>query len=481
LSGQEGRACRAMPLKLSVGLLLLFCGNAGSQDRDDPKDLLLHARQTVLDTVRRLPRYVCTVTIDRTRYEATTPEYLTNGRLRTRSCDDTIAEMKRAGRVRRPSSSDRLRFVVAVKQDTPGVVKEMYSWAGEDRFDDRDLLDFVRDGAISTGTFSSMLASIFGGDAARFFYSGDSSSGGRLLSEFSFSVPEEKSRYRYVFGDSALRQTPIAYDGAAFIDPETSDLVRMAIRSRQLPPETGACELTQFLEYDRVRLNGSDFLLPAEARVSVLRADGTEAENRIGYSACREFLGASTVRFGPPAADAASASRQNAPPPPFPLPAGLPFKVIFTDQVDAATGAAGDPIHGRLKTAIRDRADKVLVPAGTPVTARILKVRRFYAQQRPPVAESRGARNPSLVLEVRLQTLEIGGTSQAFKAAFDSGLRRFPKQQSGPFAVRVDIGSIGRPEDSGNDREIGTFEFWDPSPGFIVKAGLESNWVTLAP
>jgi hypothetical protein len=38
------------------------------------------------------------------------------------------------------------------------------AWAGEHRFGHRDLFQLIRDGALSTGSFSSMLAWIFGSD-----------------------------------------------------------------------------------------------------------------------------------------------------------------------------------------------------------------------------------------------------------------------------------------------------------------------------
>jgi hypothetical protein len=235
---------------------------------------------------------------------------------------------------------------------------EMYSWAGENRFSNRDLFEFVRDGAVSTGSFTSMLTSIFGNNAARFAYDGDSMAGGRLLSEFGFHIAQERSTYLYIFGATRAQHVPMAYDGTVFVDPETLDLVRLRIRTAQPPPETGVCELVQSLEYTRTRLNGTDFLLPSEARVSVIHTDGTEADNRIQYSACHEFRGESTVRYEPADQAEGSSPDRGVPATPFSLPPGLPFKVAFTDRIDAQTAAAGDPIRGRLKTAIRDRSDK---------------------------------------------------------------------------------------------------------------------------
>jgi hypothetical protein len=162
------------------------------------------------------------------------------------------------------------------------------------------------------------------------------------------------------------------------------------------------------------------------------------------------------------------------------LPAGLQFKVVFTDRIDTATAAAGDLIRGRLKTAIRDRNDNLLVGEGTPVTGRILGISRHYPQSRG-VAESRKApdRAPSLVIHVRLEALQIGGAPQPFKATFDSGVKRFSKQSS-PFSVHVDLGSLDELHDHSDDSDTATFEFWESNPDHAIKSGLESNWLTAA-
>jgi len=56
-------------LEVSAGLLLASVGGAVAQNADDPRDVLLLARQTVVNTLQRLPRYVCIRTIERSRYE----------------------------------------------------------------------------------------------------------------------------------------------------------------------------------------------------------------------------------------------------------------------------------------------------------------------------------------------------------------------------------------------------------------------------
>jgi hypothetical protein len=457
---------------------------AASSYQDDPRDVLLQTRQRVMQTIRRLPRYVCTQTVDRKRYQPADPEYGTNGVARIRSCDDTVAAARRGVWKRHLASADRLRLDVAVAQDAPNLESEMYSWAGENHFRDGDLFDFVRDGAVSTGSFASMLASIFANPSARFSYTGDSLQNGRMLSEFGFRISRDRSEYRYVFGEDRGQQVAMAYDGTILVDSATSDLVRLQLRTEQLPAETGACEVTQDLKYARAHIGDGDFLLPAEAKSTIIHRDGTEAENRIEYAACHEFQGDATVTFDDTEQPAERPMQESAASVPIALPPGLGFKVIFTDRIDAAKAAAGDPIHGRLKTAIRDRSDKILVPEGATVTGRIMQIQRSFNNARSWAPE-RGATarvrpDPSLVIAIRLEALDAGKGPQPFPATFDSGARRFVKQ-TGPFPARVDIGSLDELHSAEKQPADATFEFWDNDPDHAVKSGLESNWVTAAP
>jgi predicted ATPase len=144
-------------------LLLLCISNAPvaaqrDSTRDEAKALLFEVRKKVMQTVNRLPKYMCTETIDRS-------TFLPQANLVNRSCDDLASRRKKADWTVRKYKSDRLRLDVATASDT-----EMYSWAGENRFEDRELADLVRGGATSTGAFAAFLSSIFGTDAADFTY-----------------------------------------------------------------------------------------------------------------------------------------------------------------------------------------------------------------------------------------------------------------------------------------------------------------------
>src|SRR5215470_6607519 len=119
-----------------------------SQAQQDPLALLSRVRARIADTLDRLPRYMCTETIDRNLYEPAA-----GAERRPNTCGDPAART-----ATRLTTSDRLRLDVATTAAFQG---EMYSWVGEARFNDRDLMDMIHEGAISNGSFASALTTIF--------------------------------------------------------------------------------------------------------------------------------------------------------------------------------------------------------------------------------------------------------------------------------------------------------------------------------
>jgi hypothetical protein len=213
-----------------------------------------------------------------------------------------------------------------------------------------------------------------------------------------------------------------------------------------------------------VSLGGSDFLLATEGRLDILSLTD-EMENHMVYSACHEFTGQSTLTFEPALEPSGSVSDQSGPAiPAFALPPGLPFKLAFTEPIDTALAAAGDPIRAKLTTAIRARSSEVLVPQGAIVSGRIMKAEHLYKQ------------NKSFVIAVKLDSVVVGGISRPFRATSDSGARRFAKG-AGRLSQRVELGPLNATQ----DRDAGVFEFPGAAPNYVINSGLVSNWLTLAP
>jgi hypothetical protein len=257
-----------------------------------------------------------------------------------------------------------------------------------------------------------------------------------------------------------------AYGGTFLADPKTGDLIRLSIITSELPPETGTCEVAQTLDYERMRLNGADFLLPAQTLVEFVNRDGSEADNRSVYSNCHEFRGESTLSFEP-FPDSAPGESVGAPGRPVnTLPPGLPFKLALTQRIDTATAAAGDPISAELTTDLRDKASRLLVPAGTVVTGRIVKALYRYA-----------TRPPTLVLSIKLESLSVGGVSRPIWAVAAPQVARSAFDRKGNLVRQVAPGFPDLPDDDG----VAALTFRDVKPGYVVPPGIETNWRTSGP
>ena len=419
--------------------LLVLGFTAGMWAQQDPVDLLRRVQAKIRDSMDRLPQYMCTQTIDRSLYE---PDIHDRGA----ACDESPSR-----RSNHLATSDRLRLDVGISAS-----REMFSWVGESRFNDHDLFDLVHEGAISDGSFAAFLTAIFHSGSASFTYNGEIVEDGRTLSEFGFRVPYEKSHY---FWGEGPHRVITGYDGTFLVDPKIAELVRLAVRTSQLPAETSACYASTTLEYARIRLNGTDLILPTASRLRVFHADGGEAVNQTTFSNCHEFLGESAITFDPPQGAVVRDAGHRPVSRAVVIPQGLPFQVALTQGIDTATAAGGDPIKARLITPIQDRS-KVLVPTGAAVAARIVRIRQFYG-------------NISTVsLDFKLETVDVGGVSIDLTATPDNG-QRFRKTKGGTLQRRVDLGTVLSLED-----RSANFVFRDVHQPYLISSGLESMWVT---
>jgi hypothetical protein len=429
---------------------LVSCLTAQSYSQQDPKTLLLEVRKKQMLTLDRLPRYMCTETVDRSMFE---PQV----KVARRSCDDITSLRMRKDWVIRKYESDRLRLDVAISGNT-----EMYTWAGQDRFQNQKLSKLVLGGVTATGEFKAFLESIFGTSEALFAYTGELSVGGRSLVEFSFSVPLEQSSYRI----SKQRQSAVvAYDGTFLIDPKTFDLVRLTVHAIQIPEELG-CDITTTVDYRSLRINNSEFFLPSDVDLRVVEADGAEAENRTVFTGCHEFLGESTLRFDD--APAQPVTNQQASFKILPLPPGQQFRFALTRAIDPATAAAGDQVNATLTSPIKDKRGRVLVPKGAAVTGRIVQIMWRY-----------GLQSESLTLALKLETVEAGGVPRAFDTRMESTVKTHTNSIDFS-AVRRTLGSFDQML-AQEDPAVGFLEFPNVTRDYVIDRGLEIQAMTADP
>jgi hypothetical protein len=434
----------------------------------DPSELLLRVRDRVIHTLDRLPRYMCTQTIDRSVYEPIRRDVDAKACDATQHSPDAKPNLVRA-------MADRVRLDVGTVAQG-----EIYSWVGENRFRNRSLFSIVDEGSLSTGYFNGFLELAFRSDNASFSYSGEVSEGNRKLAEYAYRQPLEGSHYSFLFHGQRFTS---AYEGTVLVDPQTAELVRLTLRTSRLPSETAACEADNTLNYSRFHLNGSDFLLPSETRLHITEQNGAEAENLTVYSACHEFLGESTLNFDIPLdtpAQSSPALRAE-----IIIPAELPFRLVLAQDIHVATAAAGDLVKAVLTADLRDQAKKVLIPKGTPVLCRILRISRWYSHHLDRSVMDfndtsdgvfTSAPGSRVELLLGLENFELHGGQQPIYAQLDHGktasLPRRGTLQNSP----VELGPLNA---IGRNQWYAIF----PRAGdhYVIKSGLASNWVTVAP
>jgi hypothetical protein len=450
-------------MNMSARLLVVFSVAAGLWAQRDPKDLLVQMSRRAVDSIDHAPRYITTETTERKYFEPHDA-----GRLH--SCDDVAAELKSAhgkstlGRSRL-ATADTVRADVAVDGGT-----EMYSWVGENHYtgpvdaiqfvDDRDSTQFLLDGAVTLVGVSSLVRIILSGNNDTLFtYNGDQVQEGRTLSEFGFSVLPSTSRLTFRI---AGRQITTPYDGVVLVDPITGDLVRIVIRMAEIAPSDGLCELTQRADYRKVRLEGKEFLLPAQVLTQLTKRDGIQFENRAMYSNWRGFsspiAAAEHLASGSPAISA-----ERAPPP------GIRFSIALDQPINTATAMFGDRIQA---TVTSDDVDKksarIAFPPGATVHGHILKLLRVYGK-----TES----SYSLTILMRWETVTDDKGLRKFTARVDQGSRTVIGKFSG-----VDVDAL-KEADGFPVRiaDYGLIEIPGLKPGHILGKRMRSIWKTAAP
>jgi hypothetical protein len=418
---------------------------------EDPIDVLARLRDHVLEHGQSIPNHTCVETVERSRFTATAQT--------AKSCDALLASRKSGGSHLRLNTSDRLRLDVALTTQ-----REIYSWAGANKFEEGEIDELVTQGAMGTGPFAVYLLSLFTGRPPRFVFDGETEIDNRALYEYSFDVPREESHFR--FRVAHKEWMIVGYSGRMFVDPRTSDLVRLAVRSEELPPETETCELDTTLDYDKVELNSGMFFLPSSTKQRFIGKQGDEAENVYTFSACRDFRAESSIAFGDHTRDrpgdlaspAASAL----------WAAGLPVVIEVNDSIDSANAAAGDVIKGRLAEPIRDKSGATIAPKGAVVTGRLMRV-----EVRHP--------SPQVSIALRWETIELDGRRLPLHLAPDRMVKAGSGLQLGGLAAIANLKRRGVEFELPlpGEEHYGIFHF--PGAHYVIDRGLRTEWVTMQP
>ena len=313
----------------------------------------------------RIPNYTCTQTIDR--WWGSSP------------CPKCVY-------------SDRLRLEVAVVGG-----KEQFAWPGAGGFGDRNIRELIGRGAILTGDFSGFAKNVFLTKGPAYSYAGETTLDGRRALRYDYRVPIEHSGYRIQANHA---EAIVGFSGSFWADAETLDVLRLDLRTAAIPPHMDIQQADSSIEYGRMRIGNSEFLLPQTTQTTMLSRRGVTSRNHTRYSACQQYVGESTIRFGESDPASPGAPREPGRAAELQAPPGLSNDTVLAEPVEFSQCAVGDAVT--LVAASSAVSGAFRVPKGSLLRGRIVS---FVERAQP---------EPMVVLGLRVFTLEIEGRSMAF-------------------------------------------------------------------
>lgn len=352
-------------------LMLLVC--ALPQRAAEPAGLLARIRRNMAGNLAHLPDYTCRQTIERSRRPAGTKKF---------------------------AFADRVRIDVSYVSG-----KELFAWPGAEKFEDKALHQMVPGGAAGTGSFGLHARDVFTSNAPTFEYKGEVQEKGRRLVGWTFQIAREKSNY--VVSSSPEAAAIVGYHGSFWADADTLDLVRLEVETDEVPENVAVARGSERVEYQRLRIGTSAFLLPRTSDLFMADRTGNESHNHADFEACRQYAGESVVRFGDPEAEPVSALPKPLAALP-PLPAGLEVELILKSGIHALKSAIGDPVRATLVRAVK-KGEAVALPKEAVLTGRISRI------------EHRTGRPGTLyVVGVQLDRVESGNARGPFHATLET-------------------------------------------------------------
>jgi hypothetical protein len=417
---------------------------AGPPPEAAPPASLQRARAGLEAMTRRLARYACVETVER-RYYQPPPQ----------SAGLSCSQIERA-RANRSGSltldgTDRLRLEVTLDEG-----REIHAWPGATRFDARNVDQIIHGGPIGTGSFGAHLIGVFDNPGVEFQSAGEESAGNQKLVEYRYRVPLAASRYRIKAGES---WQPIEYQGSFWLDAASLDLQRFTIQAGDLPRASNMCQVDASLDYHRVRIGDGDVLLPRQAQMQIVMSDAAETSSVTTFDNCHEYQVESELHFdATPEAEAAAAKAPVLAP--MSLPLGVPLVLALTAPIDTDTAAVGDLVDATVvKPVRRSPSAPVLIRAGAQVRGRITRLEHHYFPQ------------PYFLVALSFNRLVEGNTRSPFAARYDGAAQ---------LATRLGANlrsAGGRGVEFWN---VGTFIFPTSKPRYVLPAGFQSTWETLA-
>lgn len=410
----------------------------------DPAEVIKRVIAKVAVRTTRLPRYTCRETIVRDYYRPAAANLAKACSVVLQQRRDPTPDLRLV-----PYITDRLRLDVTVADKG-----EIYSWADSHRFEEGGI-DKVLEGPFGTGAFSAFLTVVFLRDVKAFkFESRTTGSSGERMT-YSFEVPQEASHYTVREGDHWISAP---YSGRTEVDPATAEVLRLSVKTGDLPPDTLVCQTASDSDFSIVRIGSTPLLFTSVLHQRFIYPNGTEAENTTHFDACHEYSAESTIVFDS-AGSGNPAQTSPSDPSTQSIPAGLPFTMDLTAPIDVESAAAGDAFQARLVGPLRDRDHKILARSGAVVEGRLVRVEMIHAYPQ------------EAVVVLAPNAIWTAGGRVRFAANRNGKLLWQQVRAHTTYAPRVIMPSE-------REAPAGAFEF--RGVHIVVKKGFRSEWTTAA-
>ncbi|MGC8794457.1 MAG: hypothetical protein ACP5U2_13815 [Bryobacteraceae bacterium] len=205
-----------------------------------------------------------------------------------------------------------------------------------------------------------------------------------------------------------LHSARVGYHGSFWVDRESLDLLRLDVEAEGLPETPLEVTVVRTaIRYARTGIQDTLFVLPVSSELTIGTGQGRSSQNRTSFSACRQYVAHSEVRFeeGEKSAGQSEAPRQR-----HRLPPDLNLEIALARPLEPATAAAGDPLEGILARDAR-RHGAVVAPKGARLLGRLRSVRQHLAPRSMGVIvlEFNRLEAPGMEAEFRARLELLGG------------------------------------------------------------------------
>ena len=143
-----------------------------------------------------------------------------------------------------------------------------------------------------------MLVDIFSpATNAEFHFNRDSRTGGIMAKMYDFKVARENSHWDIHVGSQSYMP---AYEGAVWIDPATSRVLRIEMDAKGFPSDFPLDHAESATDYNYIRLGDTkQYLLPVHAEtLSCQRGTPNCSRNVIDFRNYHKYSGESSITFG---------------------------------------------------------------------------------------------------------------------------------------------------------------------------------------